>query len=533
MIARLINGLAAAALLAYATGLVLFHEAFPPAGEEDAASNPVVLFVVATLAVSLLHVGACVVSHRAPPRLWIVLLVAGAARLLLVFGGTPPILEGDAARLRFDARLTNLGANPYAFPPIDYAGEEPVSRGLTREEQEERDQARAKLLASDTFPQPTDVAHPHLRCAESPLTLEVLALGDRLNRQNATGFAFVFLLSDALTVFLLLCALRTMRLPLPWVMVYAWSPVLLKETYSTMAPGLLALPAIAGLVLCIARGSRTASAIPVALAAALRPVFLFLLPVFVRRMKVGGFLLFLVLFAAPYVPMMRHAAPPERFAEGTVLRWRYQEYNSLAENVGRGLLRGVSATAENSLGVGEVRILEPGDPLGPFAAKLLALLALIGVVTYVAIRLLPPAGSPGPHRDGAFGDLVAVLAAMVLLGPTVHPWHALWLLPVVTVRHSFAWLALPAVLCLSYLTHIEGPREADLTMLDGKLSFRAFEYGLFAALLALDLLWRRTLFTRVAAAAPAPPPSLDAGSELDAAYQRAPRLDEDLAQMSR
>jgi hypothetical protein len=53
-----------------------------------------------------------------------------------------------------------------------------------------------------------------------------------------------------------------------------------------------------------------------------------------------------------------------------------------------------------------------------------------------------------------------------------------------------AWIALPGLVSLCYLTHLDGPQQADLLLLGGTLSFRALEYGALMLLLALDLLWR-------------------------------------------
>jgi hypothetical protein len=527
VISRLIHGLAAAALLAYAAGLLLVRDRFPAPGAAGVERDQVVHFVVFSLAVSLLHVGACIVCHRAPPKLWLVLLVAASARLLLLFGGPRPILEGDVERMRYDARLFNLGQNPYQFRPMDLLDDAAPDQGYSDAEREDLARAKAALSASETAPRPSDALHPFLRCTSTPLSIGILSLGDRLKPQSTRGFAFLILIADAATIFLLLLALRAMKLPLPWVMVYAWSPILLREAYSTLAPGLLVLPAIAGLVYGIARGARTLCALPVAFAAALRPAMLLLLPVFARRMGFFGFLLFLATLALPVLPFLKSPVPADRYFEGSVLAWRYQEYNSFAENLSRGLLGGMKTPAENSLGAGGIRVLEPGDPLGPFVAKLLTLVVLLGIVTYVTIRILPPAEHRSAHREGALGDLLVTLGALVLLGPVAHPWHALVLLPLLAVRPSIAWLALPGVLCLSHLTHLQGPRAGDLTLFGGTVSFRLFEYGLFGGLLVLDLLFGTTLFSRAPETAEEEAPR----GFGDPARERAPKLDEDLAEI--
>ena len=101
MIGRLVIGAAALAVLAYAAALVFGGVHLPAPGEAGVNKDHVILLVVATLAASLLHVGASIVAHRAPPRLLFVLVVAIAARLILVLGAAPPVLEACSAHCRF------------------------------------------------------------------------------------------------------------------------------------------------------------------------------------------------------------------------------------------------------------------------------------------------------------------------------------------------------------------------------------------------------------------------------------------------
>jgi hypothetical protein len=114
-----------------------------------------------------------------------------------------------------------------------------------------------------------------------------------------------------------------------------------------------------------------------------------------------------------------------------------------------------------------------------------------------------------------------MVAALLLVSPILRPSQAIWLLPLLAVRPvGLAWLALPGLTCLSYLTHLEGPDAADLTLLDGEFSFRVFEYGAFAFLLFLDLLWRRRIFPP----RNRPTVSKDLGGSMEPAPEREPAL---------
>ena len=72
------------------------------------------------------------------------------------------------------------------------------------------------------------------------------SIADRFKPQSTRGFAFAVLCADAQAIWLLILALRKLQLPVAWVIVYAWSPVLLKEAYCTMAVDAFVMPALVG-----------------------------------------------------------------------------------------------------------------------------------------------------------------------------------------------------------------------------------------------------------------------------------------------
>ena len=88
---------------------------------------------------------------------------------------------------------------------------------------------------------------------------------------------------------------------------------------------------------------------------------------------------------------------------------------------------------------------------------------------------------------------------------------------------GLAWLLLPTLVSLSYLTHLVGPQAADLTFMGGALSFRVVEYGLFAFLLVLDRIWGAQLFEPPAGAEAAAP--LGIGTEEDLEFEYGATLD--------
>jgi hypothetical protein len=491
---RFLVAVAGAAVIAYSVGLVVYSDRFPALGEGGAARDHVLLFVGATLLASLLHMIACVAVHGAPPRLRHVLIVGAGVRILLLFGAPGPILEGDPARLRFDARLVNQGLHPYEFAPAHLQDEEPRDIAMTGPSVERLTHARAAMTASSDAPRPEEVARPDLRTNATPLQLWIGALCDRFKPASDRGFAFAILVADSLAIFFLVLALRSLCLPVGWVIVYAWCPILLKEAYCSLSVDAFVMPALAFLVWCLASGRRLLAGVGLALCGGLRLPLLALLPVCGRRAGILGLMLGIVLLVVPFLPFQTPEVPMRRYVEGNVHVWRHYEYNSILENLLRGAFGRSPSEAENSLVIAGLPLIEPGDALHAFVAKVLGLVVLLAVLIYLLIRW---GYGTDDEAESGLSDLFVMLAALLIVSPILRPSQAIWLLPLLAVRPvGLAWLALPGLTCLSYLTHLVGPDASDLTLLDGEFSYRVFEYGAFAFLLFLDLLWRRRIFPR-------------------------------------
>lgn len=495
MLNRLLIGTTALALLAYAGGLVWGGPTFPDPGLQ-AEAVPIWLFVSGTLFVTALYVLTCIVSLRRPPRLTTVILIGAAARLILLFGAPGAILEGDHQRLRVDARLVNQGIHPYEFTPSHLLDQEADDALLTGSQLRRLTYARASIAAQEDAPRPDRVRRPDQRSTAAPLSLWIGSVADWFKPDSTRGFAFFVLVADAVAVFLLILALRALQRPVAWALVYAWSPVLLKESYCTISPDAFLMPALAGLVYCIASRRKLLLAVPLALCAGIRPILILLWPVMARRTGLLGISLTVMLFVMPYLAFYAPEVPLSRFSEGQLHVWRHFEYNSLLENVGRRVAENIGGVSESTLTLAGVDFVSPGDAWGLLLVKLLGAAIALGVVTYLAIRVADEDELPEDRAKDALRDLLVIVGTLLLVTPVLHPWHAVWLLPILALRPSgIAWLAFPGLVVLSYLTQLEGPDAADLTFAGGHLSFRLIEYGVFLLLVLVDYGTHNRFFT--------------------------------------
>jgi len=160
--------------------------------------------LVAVLAVTVLVYLAAVrlvLRRTLPPRaIWIVLVVAMAIRLPVLF--TPPILSSDIYRYIWDGRVQLAGINPYLYVPTD--------------------PALAKLRDGAIYPHINRANYAHT--IYPPAAQLVFAATARASQSVFAEKAFM-LGFEAVAIFCALQLLRLARLPSERVLIYAWNPV--------------------------------------------------------------------------------------------------------------------------------------------------------------------------------------------------------------------------------------------------------------------------------------------------------------------
>ena len=185
-------------------GLTLFSliQLSPWKDAEGAAGlvPPLVALLAVTVPVYFAAVHL-VLRRTLPPRaIWIVLIVAVATRLPVLF--TPPILSSDIYRYIWDGRVQLAGINPYLFVPAD--------------------PALAKLRDDAIFPHINRANYAHT--IYPPTAQLVFAATARVAQSVFAEKAFML----GFEVVAIVCALRLLRLarlPVERVLIYAWNPL--------------------------------------------------------------------------------------------------------------------------------------------------------------------------------------------------------------------------------------------------------------------------------------------------------------------
>ena len=193
-----------AALGAAMTGLtwllLLLLVPWSEAEGSNAIRPPLVGMLAVAVVVYFIAVRLVLARKQKARTIWIVLLVAMAMRLPVLF--TPPILSSDMYRYVWDGRVQQAGINPYLFVPAD-----PALAGL-------RD----------------DAIYPHINRADyahtiyPPAAQLAFAAIARIAPSIFAEKAFM-LGCEALAMLCALNLLALARLPPERLLIYAWNPL--------------------------------------------------------------------------------------------------------------------------------------------------------------------------------------------------------------------------------------------------------------------------------------------------------------------
>ena len=196
------KGLAGLSVLLLALTAAALADLWPwPAAEGLAACWSGIRFLLAA-SVAVYFLAVRLVLRQAPARraIWIVLAVAAAMRVPMLFA--PPIMSSDVYRYVWDGRVQEAGLNPYVYIPVD--------------------PALAALRDEAIFPHINRREYAHTIYA--PAAQIVFAAVARIH-QSVFAEKLAMAAFEVLTIW---CAMRLLALaglPLERVLIYAWNPL--------------------------------------------------------------------------------------------------------------------------------------------------------------------------------------------------------------------------------------------------------------------------------------------------------------------
>ncbi|MDO8588458.1 MAG: glycosyltransferase 87 family protein [Armatimonadota bacterium] len=360
--------------------------------------------------------------------IWLILGFALAFRV--VFIGVWPSISTDFYRYVWDGHVAKAGINPYAYPPND---------------------RELKHLRTDYWRR---LSYKRWQTPYPPGAQLVFKTAYKLKPDSQIPLKATFILFDMATILLLLRLLGALGLPRSWLIVYAWSPLIVTEFASSGhvdAMGVMAMTL--ALTLSVTQGRKSVSG-PAALAwsAALKPFAIPLIPMFVRRhgwkALVAGAVVLLALIA-PYAGHWREIlATPQSMAKETHVNTSlFNVFEMIGDWFG-------------------------ADP-GAFARAAGGLL--------VACFALWPALRGKTDDKRLLNSAMATVGVTLLVSPLVYPWYTAWIIPFLCFSLNPAWLLFTGLVAVSYL----------LPFYEWALWIRLVQYVPFYGILLAVGVWRR------------------------------------------
>jgi hypothetical protein len=357
-----------------------------------------------------------------------ILLAALLLRLPLLL--LPPTLSDDVLRYLWDGKVAAAGLNPYALPPAA---------------------DRLRPLRDEMWRR---LPHTQVPTVYPPLSVAAFSIASRMPIPLVTWKTMVTG-ADLLACWLLLGVAGRLGVPPGRTVWYAWNPLVTLEVAGmghVDALGVAAVVAVVFLLLSQPPRRPGAAAVWAAAGALAKLVPLAAFPMWARQtgrpwrfLGLAGGLV--ALAVAPVVAASR-GIPPGLVTYGISWEfngpvfeplWRALDWAGAAGALAHGLDR-YKAWSQNWEGVNFIYpYLYP---------QLLAKLLLAGGMAAAVLASLR-------WRDPEAGT-GRLFGALLLLSATVYPWYLLWVLPWAALRRNTAWLALSALILLSYIPQFAG-----------------------------------------------------------------------------
>jgi alpha-1,6-mannosyltransferase len=328
------------------------------------------------------------------------LMIGFAIAFRAVFIGVWPSISTDFYRYVWDGKVANAGINPYKYCPA------------------------SPKLATLRKDYPHKINYSGWKSPYPPGAQLIFGAIYRVKPDSQVPLKVTFLLFDLATMLLILRLLTALSLPRSWVIVYAWSPLIVTELASSGHVDVMGITAMMlALTLSVTPGGRSQTG-PAALAwsAMLKPFSVPLIPMFVRRhgwkaVLIGAIVLFAL--AAPYVhEWQAMLSTPTTMAKSTRVNCRlFITFEAIGKLIGiRGDL---------------------------FAKAMGGLLVLVFAVRAAMV-------DPNDNRR-MLNSAMSVIGITLLVSPIMYPWYATWIIPFLCFSLSPAWLAFSGLVAVSYL----------------------------------------------------------------------------------
>ena len=353
-------------------------------------------------------------SHTAWPTLGLIIALGLAFRA--IFFGSIPIYEDDWNRYLWDGVVITQGESPYKYSPTEILqNHNPEHTQNLKEISDSHNQFLRKIN------------NQQLTTIYPPVAQAVFALAAFIKPLNLDALRLLFLLSEAITMFMMIKALSLYdRSPL-WLGLYALNPLLIFSAFNAAHMDILLAPALIGTVIAMRRHPLVA-ALMLSIAAAIKIWPLLLAPIIFR----------------PWRTDLKTYISCALIVAGLSLLMLWPMLATLSENSG---LAAYSTQWQRSSFL--FPLLEKGLSLITKSPGDLA--RIIVAIILISISLWRGLISPIGEMSKRPAELMLVTLALYILSPTGFPWYLIWVLIFVPFKPIYGLAALCALTPLYYV----------------------------------------------------------------------------------
>lgn len=367
-------------------------------------------------------------QNKRNARISLLIIAIGAVLFRGALVGQSPWLSNDIYRYLWDAQLVDQGVNPYMFPP---AADE-----------------LANWRDATIYPK---VDHKHVHSVYPPF-LQILFWTGRkasqtLGLQSFASLKLIFVLVDLGLVLLLFRLLAQVNIDPRWAMLYAWHPLpIIEIAGSGHTDGVGALTLVLAIASLVQRRYALA-AIFLALGFLVKFITVIFLPfLFVAAWKNLSFkkawwivALFALLAAGSYAPF---AAAGEKLVSGLMVyseKWRFNDgifslvFSSIHRLLPDRLVVFLMIPADWEINA--VTLATRRIDLALIIAKIIV--GSFFMLIYFQFLWRELKSEALRHADSSWlAIVITILAAFLLLSPTLQPWYLLWILPLLCLKDA-------------------------------------------------------------------------------------------------
>lgn len=431
---------------------------------EGHLARPILAVVAVLLIASVVYFCAVSLALRQPTRVRLKSILLFAVLFRLVLLPSAFVQEDDIYRYIWDGQVTLQGISPYQDAPeavLDARGgaERTPLASMARQHPEVFDR----------------INYPEVPTIYPPVAQAAFAIIQAVVPWNPQAVRTSLLLFDVCCILLLVAILSRLGLPRERVLIYAWSPLVLKEFANSGHLDTIAMAAVLVSILAVItrRWALAGAALAVGIASKYFP--LVLVPALGSHLWHAGrravWLAGTACLGAMTLCFAPFAADGWRLVQGLAIYAHTWELNASLFPLFAWVTAGLP------------------DHLAPRAARALAVLVFVTALVW---------HQRGRTHTGSALEftrsILLILGLLFLVSPVGNPWYLCWIVPLLCVHPSRAWLLLTALIHLYYVGffieyHVLQPATATWWAV-----LRIIEYGPFYAVLIWET-WSRPRMT--------------------------------------